>query len=194
MCTYDFTETALMSLVNVLYGEIAPSGTLPGSISQREKSSQSKQHWLVESFNEERDAAALDDLIKVVVDATSPGQKSELSGATSNSFLLRQNDILEMHFVVRNSTTQALYGFCSTYFFKTTGTGVLGALFVDPTRRKISIGHALYNRAIRSLVQREGVKRFQLGSRLPSIFLGVPSGHSAERKRLRQWFANLGCE
>ena len=194
MCTYDFTETALMSLVNVLYGEIAPSGTLPGSISQREKSSQSKQHWLVESFNEERDAAALDDLIKVVVDATSPGQKSELSGATSNSFLLRQNDILEMHFVVRNSTTQTLYGFCSTYFFKTTGTGVLGALFVDPTRRKISIGHALYNRAIRSLVQREGVKRFQLGSRLPSIFLGVPSGHSAERKRLRQWFANLGCE
>jgi len=194
VCTYDFTETALMSLVNVLYGEIAPTGTLPGTIGQREKSSPSKQHWLVEAFNEERDASGLDTLIKAVSEAAPPGQRSELSGASSNSVLLRQSDVLEMHFVVRNSSTQTLYGFVSTYFFKTTGTGVIGALIVDPTRRKLDIGHSLYHRGIRSLVQREGVKRYQLGSRLPSIFLGVPSGQSAERKRLRQWFANLGCK
>ncbi|KAK8194203.1 hypothetical protein M8818_007391 [Zalaria obscura] len=192
ICTYDFTETALISLVKVLYGEVTPAGSLPGSMSQSQKLSQSKQHWLVETFNEERDANALDTLIKAVVEGTSPNQYSELSNATSNSFLLRQANVLEAHFVVRNSSTQALYGFCSTYYFKATGTGVIGALFVDPARRKLSIGHSLHNRAIRTLLQREDVKRFQLGSRLPSIYLGIPSGHGTERKRLRQWFANLG--
>ncbi|KAG9572462.1 glycoside hydrolase, partial [Aureobasidium melanogenum] len=110
----------------------------------------------------------------------------------SNSFLLRQQNVLETHFVVRNSSTSALYGFCSTYFFKSTGTGAIGALFVDPGRRKLSIGQSLHDRAIRTLLQREGIKRFQLGSRLPSIYLGIPSDHGSERKRLRSWFANVG--
>lgn len=192
VCTYDFTETALNSLVKVLYGEFTPAGALPGTISQSQKLSQSKQHWLVEAFNEERDSNALDVLLKSVVEGNTPGLRSELSSATSNSFLLRNVEVLEAHFVVRNSSTQALYGFCSTYFFKATGTGVIGAVFVDPNRRKLSIGHSLHNRAIRTLLQRDGIKRFQLGSRLPSIFLGIPTGHGGERKRLRSWFANLG--
>ena len=192
ICTYDFTETALNSLVKVLYGDIQPTGALPGSISQSQKIHPARQHWLVETFNEERDANALDALIKAVVDDSSPNQRSELSSATSNSLLLHHPEILEAHFVVRNSSTHAIYGFCATYFFKTTGTGVIGALFVDPTRRQLSIGRSLHNRAVRTLLQREGVKRFQLGSRLPSIFLGIPTGHSAERRRLRQWFANMG--
>lgn len=192
ICTYDFTETALNSLVKVLYGELSPSGTLPGTISKSQKLHHSKQHWLVETFNEERDANALDSLIVAVMEGTPPNQRSELSSATSNSFILHHPEVVEAHFVVRNSSTQALYGFCSTYFFKTTGTGVIGALFVDPARRKLSIGHSLHNRAIRTLLQRDGIKRFQLGSRLPSIFLGISTGHGAERKRLRSWFANLG--
>ena len=193
ICTYDYTETALMSLVNVIYGEVQPTGCLPGSLAQQsQKVSQSKQHWLVEIFNEERDSAALDNLIKSITDSSNLTTKSELSGATSNTFLLRRSDVHETHFVVRNSSTQALYGFCSTYYFTTTGTGAIGALFVDPTRRRLSIGHSLYSRAIRTLVQIESVKRFQLGSRLPSIYLGIPSGQSAERKRLRQWFSKLG--
>lgn len=192
ICTYDFTETALMSLVKVLYGDFEAAGTLPGSISQSQKLSQSKQHWLVEAFNEERDYSGLDILIKAVADGNTPGMHSELASANSSSFLLRNADVVESHYVVRNSSTQALYGFCATYYFKATGTGVIGALFVDPGRRKLSIGHSLHNRAIRTLLQREGVKRFQLGSRLPSMFLGIPTGHSGERKRLRSWFANLG--
>lgn len=188
----DFTETALISLVKVLFGEFAPAGALPGTISQSQKLSQSKQHWLVEAFNEERDSHALDNLIKTTVEGHTPGLHSELSGSTSSSFLLHNPDVLEAHFVVRNSSTQALYGFCATYFFLPTGTGVIGAIFVDPGRRKLSIGHSLHNRAIRTLLQREGIKRFQLGSRLPSIYLGIPTGHGGERKRLRSWFANLG--
>ncbi|KAF1987214.1 glycoside hydrolase family 3 protein [Aulographum hederae CBS 113979] len=192
ICTFDFTETALNSLVKVLYGEITPTGNLPGTISQSQKLHQSRQHWLVEIFNEDRDANGLDALIKAVVDGTPPNQRSELLGSNSNSFLLHNSEVIESHFVVRNSSTQALYGFCATYFFKSTGTGAIGALFVDPQRRKLSIGHSLHNRAIRTLLQREGIKRFQLGTRLPSIFLGNPTGHGAERKRLRSWFANMG--
>lgn len=192
VCTYDFTETALQALVKVLYGDLTPTGTLPGSISRSQKIHQSRQHWLVENWNEERDANALDALLDVVREDCSQGQRPELLGATSNSFLLRKEDIDEAHFVVRNSSTQALYGFCATYFFRSSGTGAIGCLIVDPSRRKLSIGHSLHSRAIRTLLQRKGMKRFQLGSRLPGIYLGIPSASPVERKRLRQWFANLG--
>ncbi|KAF5863405.1 hypothetical protein ETB97_010163 [Aspergillus alliaceus] len=192
ICTYDFTETALEALVKVLYGEITPMGSLPGSINRSQKLHQARQHWLVENWNEERDSHALDFLLDAVRDDSTQVQRSELLGVTSCSFLLRREEIDEAHFVVRNSSTQALYGFCSTYFFRSTGTGVIGALIVDPARRKLSIGASLHNRAIRTLVQRKGVKRFQLGSRLPGIYLGIPSANPVERKRLRQWFANLG--
>ncbi|KAH2747176.1 hypothetical protein KXV94_006281 [Aspergillus fumigatus] len=192
VCTYDFTETALEALVKVLYGELTPKGSLPGSISRSQKLHQARQHWLVENWNEERDAQSLDTLLDAVRADCAQGQRSELLGVTSSSFLLRSEEIDEAHFVVRNSSTQALYGFCSTYFFRSTGTGVIGSLIVDPARRKLSIGNSLHNRAIRTLLQRKGMRRFQLGSRLPGIYLGIPSSNPVERKRLRQWFANLG--
>jgi beta-N-acetylhexosaminidase len=192
ICTYDFTETALQALVKVLYGELSPCGSLPGTISRSQKLHQSRQHWLVETWNEERDADALDALLDTVRENISPGQRSELACVMSNTFLLRSDGVEEAHFVVRNSSTQALYGFCSTYFFRSTGTGVIGSLIVDPTRRRLSIGHSLHNRAIRTLLQRKGIKRFQLGSRLPSIYLGIPTANPVERKKLRLWFANLG--
>jgi beta-N-acetylhexosaminidase len=182
----------MTSLVRILYGDIIPTGSLPGTISQTQKLGPARQHWLVETFNEERDAHALDALIRALVDDGPLNQTNELCGASSTSLILHHADIQEAHFVVRNSSTQALYGFCATYFFKTTGTGVIGALFVNPTRRKLSIGRSLHNRAISTLLQREGAKRFQLGSRLPSIYLGIPTDHSIERKRLRSWFANMG--
>ncbi|EEP76790.1 conserved hypothetical protein [Uncinocarpus reesii 1704] len=192
VCTYDFTETALQALVKILCGDLTASGSLPGTLSRNQKLQQSRQHWLAENWNEDRDANALDELLTAVREDGTNSQRSELAGVTSNTFLLRNPDVEEAHFVVRNSSTQALLGFCSTYFFKSTGTGVIGALIVDPGRRKLSIGNSLHNRAIRSLMQRQGVRRFQLGSRLPGIYLGIPTGNPVERKRLRQWFANLG--
>ena len=192
VCTYDYTETALRALVGVLYGQVSATGALPGTISQSQKVHQSKQHWLVESWNTERDAAALDDLLDVLQHEGPVNQKSEVSGCSSSTFLLNNEAVEESHFVVRNSSTRALYGFCATYFFHTTGTGIIGAIFVDPDRRKLSIGNSLHKRAIKSLQQKEGIKRFQLGSRIPSVFLGIPTGNSIERKRLRQWFTNMG--
>jgi beta-N-acetylhexosaminidase len=193
ICTYDFTEAALQALVKVLYGELTPTGSLPGSLSKDQKLPQSRQHWLVENWNEDRDSRVLDELLSAVRADCPPGQRSELANVTSNTFLLRnEDDVEEAHFVVRNSSTHALYGFCSTYFFKSTGTGVIGCLIVDPCRRRLGIGHSLHNRAIRTLTQRKGIRRAQLGSRLPGIYLGIPTGNPVERKKLRQWFANLG--
>ncbi|PGG99929.1 hypothetical protein AJ79_08366 [Helicocarpus griseus UAMH5409] len=192
VCTFDFTETALQALVKILYGELTPTGSLPGSLSRGQRLQQSRQHWLVENWNEDRDAHALDILLDTVREDGNHGQRSELANVTSSTFLLRNNDVEEAHYVVRNSSTHALYGFCSTYYFKSTATGVIGALIVDPSRRRMSIGHSLHNRAIRTLIQRPGIRSFQLGSRLPGIYLGIPMSNPVERKRLRQWFANLG--
>lgn len=193
ICTYDFSETALQTLVRVLYGELAPTGTLPGTMTRGQKLNQSRQHWLVENWNEERDADALDSLLDAVREDGAQNQKaSELLGVRAQSFLLRRYDIDEAHFVVRNSSTHALYGFCSTYFFQSTGTGVIGSLIVDPSRRKLSIGNSLHNRAIRTLLQIRGIRRCQLGCRLPGIYLGIPGANPVERKRLRQWFSKLG--
>lgn len=192
ICTYDFTETALQALVKVLYGELTPAGSLPGSINRSQKLHQARQHWLVESFNEERDSQGLDALLGALREDNTSAPLSELLGVTSSSFLLRREDIDEAHFVVRNSSTKALFGFCSTYFFRSTGTAAIGSLIVDPARRKLSIGHSLHHRAVRTLLQRKGMKRFQLGTRLPGIYLGIPTANPVERKRLRQWFANLG--
>ena len=189
ICTFDFTETAMQALVNVLYGEHTPTGTLPGSLRQNQKVHQSKQHWLVENWDRERDAHGLDALLMNIHEQDSE-QPSVLGNCSHKSFLLSM--IHEQHFVVRNTTTQALYGFCPTYFFESTGTGVVGPILVDPERRNLSIGRSLHKRAIKMLRQKQGIKRLQLGSRLPNIYLGIPNDNPLERKRLRQWFDDMG--
>ncbi|KAL8715130.1 MAG: hypothetical protein Q9220_001087 [cf. Caloplaca sp. 1 TL-2023] len=192
ICTYDFTETALQTLVEVLIGDLSPTGSLPGAINQNKRHHHSKQHWLVENFDEQRDAKALDDLLQTVEQEGPVNQRSELFGCSSTTFLLHNRGIEESHFVVRNSSTRSLLGFCCTYFFRSTASGVIGAILVDPDRRKLSIGRSLHSRAIRSLRQRGDVKRFQLGSRLPGVYLGIPTNNNVERKRLRRWFAGIG--
>lgn len=192
ICTYDFTETALDAVVKVLYGKVMPTGTLPGSVNKTQKNTQSRQHWLVENWNEKRDAMALDKLLEAVREDMPSPDRSELANVTHSTFMLRSPDIDEYHFVVRNSSTRTLYGFCSTYVFKSTGTGVIGAIIVDPGRRKMSIAHSLHSRSIRTLLQRSDVRQFQVGTRLPGIYIGIPLGDQEEARRLRSWFSELG--
>ncbi len=192
ICTYDFTETALQALVNVLFGDLTPAGSLPGSLRQNEKVHQSRQTWLVEAWDRSRDADALDTLLKK---HDCPIESSSvLVGCSSAAFIMEHQSVDETHFVVRNSSTRVLYGFCTTYFFQSTGIGVLGSIFVDPERRRLSIGNSLHHRAIKHLLQKYGVRRLQLGTRLPSIYLGIPSRDSQERKRLRRWFSTIGWD
>jgi beta-N-acetylhexosaminidase len=191
VCTYDFTETALQALVQVLYGELTPTGVLPGSFGQKPQTSHARQQWLVESFSEERDSASLDTLL-AQAQAEPSIHAAALKNATTATFLLRDQALEEAHFVVRNSSTKELFGFCTTYFFKGSGIGHIGAIIVDPARRRLSIGHSLHDRAVRALLQKNGITKFQLGVRFPHVYLGIPRLDPSDYKHLRQWFAKLG--
>jgi len=194
LCTYDFTETALQALVNVLFGDLTPAGALPGSLHQNQKVHQAKQHWLVESWDKVGNANALDELLAKMQQESPISSPSIFTGCTSKAFFLSHPGVEENHYVVRNSSTKVLYGFCATYFFPSTCTGVIGSILVDPDRRDLSVGHSLHRRALKAFSQRPDIKRIQLGSRLPSIALGLPSSNNLERKRLRQWFSDVGWD
>lgn len=216
VCTYDFTETAMKALVRALFGEFVPQGTLPGTLRKTRKVQKSRQNWLVENWNPERDSRGLQALIQAIEKTVPPGEYSVLSGAVPASFEVvcitsRSSNILhkltepksaalseanekveESHYVVRNSSTNAVYGFCTTYSYM--GKGMMGAIFVDPAKRNLSIGHSLHQRAIRGLVQKREIKQLQLGTGLPAVYLGIPMSDMSEGARLKRWFSANGWD
>lgn len=199
ICTFDFTESAMSALVRAMFGVFVPQGTLPGTLRKSRKVQKSRQHWLVESWNQDRDQRGLQALIKTIEKTAPPSQVCALSGATVESFSVSPSipdgeTIEESHYVVRNSSTQALFGFCSTYYYTTSCIGMIGALFVDPAKRNLSIGHSLHQRAVRGLLQKRNIKMLQLGSGLPGIYLGIPMSDLSEGARLKRWFATNGWE
>lgn len=187
VCTFDFTETAMASLVRALYGEITPQGSMPGTMRKSKKVSKTRQQWLVENYDRERDAAALEELLRTLARSSTPSLPYLTAGA--HSFELFNTHIEEAHFVVRNSSTKTLYGFVATYYTK--GVGAIGALFVDPAKRNVSIGRSLHRRALRALLQKPGVKTLQLGLTFPGVFPGVPVDESGSNK---SWFNNVGWD
>lgn len=148
----------------------------------------SRQQWLVEDYDNFRDAHGLNDLIRAVAKASAPNLHF-LKTTSASSFELHNTEIEESHLVVRNSSTKALYGFCATYCLN--GIGFIGALLVDPIKRNVAIGRSLHRRALRGLLQRPRVNNVQLGTSFPSIFLGIPADDSAS---LKSWFANNGWD
>ncbi|KAA8577337.1 hypothetical protein EYC84_007300 [Monilinia fructicola] len=198
VCTFDFTETAMKALVRALFGDFVPQGTLPGTLRKSRKVQKSRQHWLVESYNRDRDARGLQELIKSIEKTTPPNQQPALAGATADSFELpppaSYTPFEESHYVVRNSSTQALFGFCSTTYSPNTHTGTLSTLFVDPSKRNLSIGHSLHQRALRHLLQKPNITHLQLGSTFPAIYLGIPMSDLTEGARLKRWFATNGWD
>ncbi|KAI5464657.1 family 3 glycoside hydrolase [Mariannaea sp. PMI_226] len=188
ICTFDFTENALHALTRALVGEIAPKGTLPGTLRKSKKVLKSRQHWLVEEYQPDRDASGLEDLLRAIYRACAPDLRF-LQTTRAATFNLHSQNISEAHFVVRNSSTAALYGFAATFFVH--GVGILGAIFVDPTKRDVSIGRSLHRRAMKSLVQRRGIKKVQIGSAFPGVFPGIPV---EQVSTVRDWFANSGWD
>ncbi|KAL2266145.1 hypothetical protein VTJ83DRAFT_5497 [Remersonia thermophila] len=193
ICTFDFTEAAMAALVRVLCGVVKPQGTLPGTLRKSRKAAKSRQHWLVEAYDRDRDARGLDDLLQALARGSAPVSRF-LRFTTAHSFELDTPRIEEAHFVVRNSSTQALYGFCATYFMPDAGTGAIGALFVDPAKRNVAIGRSLQRRALRALTQRRGIKKLQLGMSFPGIFPGIPTSADDSGTSLKAWFAHGGWD
>ncbi len=177
VCTFDFTETAMNALVRALFGEFSPTGTLPGTLRKSKKVLKSRRNWLVETYNRDRDGRGLDELLQAIARASGP-HLQYLRGAVASSFELNSPYIEEAHLVVSNSSTQALYGFCATYYVKNpatgAGTGILGGLFVAPGKRNVSVGRSLHRAALRLLSQKFGITKLQLGSCFPGVFPGIP--------------------
>ncbi len=188
MCTFDFTETAMSCLVRALHGDFVPQGSMPGTMRKSKKVSKTRQQWLVEDYNRDRDGRGLDELLKVLARSSTPSLP--YSTTTSHSFELFNPNVEESHFVVRNSSTQALYGFVATY--TTQGIGAIGAIFVDPSKRNVSIGRSLHRRAMRALLQKQGVKTLQLGFAFPGVLPGVPIDESSGSTK--SWFAKVGWD
>lgn len=189
MCTFDFTENALHALVRALVGEITPLGSLPGTLRKSKKVLKSRQHWLVEDFDKGRDRAGLEDLMRSVHRASAPDLQF-LKTTTASTFELSNPNIEEAHFVVRNSSTHALYGFVATYF--TAGVGIIGSLFVDPSKRNVSIGRSLHRRAMKNLLQQPGIQKVRIGTSFPAVFLGIPQ--DMEVNTVKEWFATSGWD
>ncbi|KAK5096198.1 hypothetical protein LTS08_007804 [Lithohypha guttulata] len=193
ICTFDFTDTALQTLVKVLHDESTSADTKTRNSTNHKtrKHSQARQQWLVEHYRDDRDRAALDALLLTSAAAAPPGS-SLLRVATAASFLLSSDVIDEAHFVVRNSSTKELIGFCATYYSHHDSVGSIGAIVVHPSRRHQSVGHSLHHRAIRALLQKPGLHLLELGTRLPNLFPGLPSDDPEEHRKLSQWFSKLG--
>ncbi|KAL7621920.1 hypothetical protein AAE478_007420 [Parahypoxylon ruwenzoriense] len=187
VCTFDFTETAMASLVRVLYGDIVPQGSMPGTMRKSKKVTKTRQQWLVENYDRERDGSALQELLRTMARSSTPNLP--YLATVAHSFELFNPNVEEAHFVVRNSSTKTLYGFVATYFTK--GIGAIGALFVDPTKRNVSIGRSLHRRAMRALLQKQGLQKLQLGLTFPGVFPGVPLDESGSNK---SWFDNVGWD
>lgn len=218
ICTFDFTETAMSALVRTLFGEFTPTGSLPGTLRKSKKVlNKSRRNWLVETYNHDRDGHGLDELLQAIARASGP-HLQHLRHASAAAFELQSPGVEAVHLVVRNSSTQALYGFCATYY--TGGTGILAGLFVDPTKRNISVGRSLHRGALRLLAQKPGIAKLQLGCCFPGVFPGIPvlddggsstagssvgtpntpaggaamSNASSSASSLRAWFARGGWD
>lgn len=189
ICTFDFTENALHALVRALVGEIVPGGSLPGTLRKSKKVLKSRQHWLVEEYDRERDGPGLDDLLRAVYRASAPDLQF-LQTSSAATFELLNSNIQEAHYVVRNSSTHALYGFAATYY--TSGVAVIGTLLVDPTKRNLSIGRSLHRRALKALKEQPGVKKIQVGMSFPGVFLGIPL--DVEINTTKEWFVKSGWD
>ncbi|KAI1434783.1 glycosyl hydrolase family 3 N terminal domain-containing protein [Xylaria sp. CBS 124048] len=187
VCTFDFTETAMASLVRALYGEYVPQASMPGTMRKTRKVTKTRQQWLVESYERSRDELGLNELLKTLARSSTPSLPYHAT--TAAFFELHDAKFEESHFVVRNSSTNMLYGFIATYFLG--GVAIIGAIFVDPSKRNMSVGRCLHRRAMRAVLQKPGIKKIQLGLAYPGIFPGVPVDESGS---IRSWFDNVGWD
>jgi len=76
----------MKALVRALCGEYVPQGTLPGTLRKSRKVQKSRQHWLVEIYNRDRDSRPLQALINAIEKTTPSNQQTALAGATAASF------------------------------------------------------------------------------------------------------------
>lgn len=190
LCSYEFTNEALLTVARVLFGQLDPKGVFPGSgLYQRTAAtnsgpapSRTKNRWLVEKWSSERDLIRL----KTLWENCFPERRLGPNLAAFHMLLRSAN---QQHFIVRNSSTNNLYGFCATWVYEKANIGCIAMVFVEPSRRNMYIGTSLHDRALKYLIEERKVKKVHIGSSVPSFFHGIPASHYDS---LSQWFQNCG--
>lgn len=183
LCIYEFTAASLDMTAKVLFGRQPAVGKFPGSGLYQRRSEDRirnplswrwRRRWLVEKWKQ--DNVDLQRRLKELWETCFPDRRF---GMQFDVFARVFRDLDQTHFIVRNSSTGGLYGFCGTWVHKHSNVGCIMVLLVSPMRRGMSIGRSLHERAIKYLQTERNVSKIMLGSKVPSLFEGIPlSSHS----------------
>lgn len=196
ICTYDLTKPPLDALVRVLFGKLKAAGLPPTARPPRSRTTLHRQLWLVEKFQPDRDGQALQDLFDQVRMAASntfsdPEAQYPAYCFEAASYLTSYEPLnRSQHFIVRNSSTQKIYGFCATHYMDLLARGCISAIVVSTDYRGRGIGYSLHQHALSYLQRFQGIEMVQFGSELPAIFAGIPNRLSANQLGLRGWVKN----
>ncbi|ANB11221.1 hypothetical protein AWJ20_4023 [Sugiyamaella lignohabitans] len=190
LCLYEFTNEALDTTAKVLFGQLPARGHFPGSgLYQRTQNRPTtngnrtnRNKWLVEKWSHERDMKRLKTLWENCF------SDRHLGPGVGGAFQLLLTSG-QTHFIVRNSSTNNLYGFCATWVYEKQGIGCIAMIFVEPSRRGMSIGRSLHDRAVKYLIRERNVSSVKIGCSIPSFFHGIPTNNYGP---LMKWFQEAG--
>ncbi|ODV88849.1 glycoside hydrolase family 3 protein [Tortispora caseinolytica NRRL Y-17796] len=188
LCSYEFTPEALECLARVIFGQLLPTGRIPGTEHRPSKVVPGPTNrWLVDTYDAK---IHLNSLLELW---TRCFPESEVTA----DFFEVLSDPNQKHFIVQNYSTNELYGFAGTWVSNKGRLGSLLMILVDPARRNMSIGTSLHLSAMRYLITDQHVKRVKLGSSIPLFFGGLPFLQFAQQEResvLAKWFSDLGWD
>lgn len=195
LCCYEYTNQALKELAGAIMGKLLPQGCIPGEkkfgqgkMKRRyadeaapspdkfplklKKVIAPKRRWLVDALDLSRDWRLL--IWLFVKNMAIPNEEFYFA---SLGQLLHSNASTQKHFVVRNSSTNVLYGVVMTWVYENYDSehaqllkvGSLLVLMVEQSKRHQLIGRNLINRAMRYLTSEAGCKTIQLGGSFPLL-------------------------
>jgi GNAT superfamily N-acetyltransferase len=144
--------------------------------------------WQVEQWNEIRDIASVLELWNEDING-----KFALDQETLASLLRRPG--YAKHYVVRDTRSGHIHGFCATYLAYVDKEGEkliasLAVLLVHSSHRQLGIGLSLHSHAVSQLKRTRGVIRLQFGSTFPRLLYGPPFGIQFNEA----WFRRRGWQ
>lgn len=161
VCAFEFTPEMQVTCAKVMFGKLPALGTIPFSHFWGRQRSGSKslstpstrKTWMVETYAGEN--------VRPLWDLCFPKRKLPAEAFSVLSDL--------DSYVVKNSSTGKLYGFCAAH--KTQ----VALLMVDPSRRKMGIAVSLYKRVQRAKGRKDpsSAQLTSFGSVLPAFFAGA---------------------
>ena len=185
--TAGYTPAALEATAALIFSEQSTflGGAVPGPAGVE---TSRPRLWPVEQWNEARDMSTVLDLWTQNI-----SDRFSIDHHTLAALLRRPG--YAKHYVVRDSRTEEILGFCATYLSYVDQEGEnliasLAVLIVRSTSRQRGVGLSLHNHAIDQLKRTRGVIRLQLGSTFPRILYGPPLGTQLNE----EWFRRRGWQ